>query len=1256
MKLGGIFRFELAYQVRRPQTCLFLTAPAAAAFLLTRDGALADAVRDDFWINSPSAVAGATLVGCLLWLLVAPSVAGDAAARDVETRMDPLAYTAPVSRAEYLGGRFLAALVLNALTLLGTTLGSLLAVYVPGIQGAAIGPFRPAAYLTAYGYIALPAAFFATAIQFSLAALSRHTRAAYLGSIVLFFFAYVVSIALYWFVGSPDLARLIDPIGVITITEILPNWTPLEKRTRLLELEGPFLWNRVLWLGIALGALAFAHHRFRFVHHVASGPFDSLRSLRAGWWSRIRRSFAQLTLRSAATNGLRRGSWDAHAPTPAGGDVVRTASISIPQVRQTYGFATHVRQTLSIAWGSFRTIANSWGGLALLVVIPLFAVLILPTEMEQLGVPLFPRTAKVISLLTAPVTGLLTPWVIVPLLILFYAGELVWREREAGLSETVDAAPVPESVLFLGKFLGLGVVLAVFVSLMTTAGILIQVIRGYHEFEIGLYLKVMFGLQLSEYILFAVLALVIHVSVDHKHVGHLLGLLLYASLVFASTLGIEHNLLIFGASPAWSYTEMRGFGDSIGPWAWFKLYWAAWALLLAVAARLLWVRGREDGLTARLRLARRRLTRSTAGIAAAAAVLVVTLGGFIFYNTNVLNDYRSASETTQRRVEYERRFRQYEKIPQPRRTAVELRVEIYPERRATSIRGTYRLVNASAVPIDSIHLSTVSQLETGEIAFDRPATRVLEDEDLGYRIYALETPLLPGDSLRLGFDARFAPRGFRNSGVPMSVTANATRLPLDQLPVIGYQRQRELTSARERRAHGLAPRPLILPSLYDTAARYDANWSGSGGNTMEMVVGTSEDQITVAPGTLRRTWVEGGRRYFHYATSAPIGSEYSVYSAKYAVREATWNDPSLRSGQAVAIQVFHHPTHTATLDDMVRGVQASLDYFTEQFSPYEYNHLFLVEYGGNGIGMHADASQLSFTEGFTSWHRDDDPRALDLPFAVVAHEMAHQWWPGQLSPAMVEGAPFFSESLAWYSAMQVVKKHYGQEQLRRLKANMRQPNPFPRVRRGLPLLRADDPWAMYRRGPFAMIALSEYVGETQVNAALRRLIEASSVAAVKTGSSRGGAPPLQTTLDLYRELQAVTPDSLHSLLRDLFEINTIWTFDTRQAKAEQTEAGTWRVTLEVEARKESVDTAGVETVLPMNDLVEIGIFAPLQQGEIERKVLYRQKHRIRAGRQAITVTVSEKPEYAGIDPYNLLDWEEGDNIEEVKIEKRGVGE
>ncbi|PLS82909.1 MAG: hypothetical protein CYG59_02705, partial [Chloroflexi bacterium] len=91
----------------------------------------------------------------------------------------------------------------------------------------------------------------------------------------------------------------------------------------------------------------------------------------------------------------------------------------------------------------------------------------------------------------------------------------------------------------------------------------------------------------------------------------------------------------------------------------FKLYWAVWALLLAGVARLLRVRGRERDRGVRLELARRRFTRPTAWTAAAAVGLILTLGGFIFYNTNVLNEYFTASDIVERRAEYERRYGRY---------------------------------------------------------------------------------------------------------------------------------------------------------------------------------------------------------------------------------------------------------------------------------------------------------------------------------------------------------------------------------------------------------------------------------------------------------------------------------------------------------------------------------------------------------------------------------------------------------------------
>jgi hypothetical protein len=322
-------------------------------------------------------------------------------------------------------------------------------------------------------------------------------------------------------------------------------------------------------------------------------------------------------------------------------------------------------------------------------------------------------------------------------------------------------------------------------------------------------------------------------------------------------------------------------------------------------------------------------------------------------------------------------------------------------------------------------------------------------------------------------------------------------------------------------------------------------------------------------------------------------------------------------------------------------VRASLDYYTRQFGPYPYHHLTIVEFPGRiGTGLHADASMISYGEGLPFWIPNDAAR-LDFPYAVVAHEMGHQW---TLPYATAEGAPFLSEGLAWYSALQVVKASLGGEQLRDLLSTMRQPSSHPPIRRGEPLLRALDPYLSYRRGPFAMYALSEYVGVDEVNGALRRLIARHDSAGV----------PLATTLDLYRELQAVTPDSLKPLLHDLFEVNTLWQLETKGSSAKQIADSTWQVTLDVRARKIVYDSAGVETEVPMDEWLPIGVFGAAQDGHDElSEPLYVQQHRIRSGAQTITVTVKGRPVLAGIDPHHLLDWDErddDDNVEVVKIE------
>lgn len=183
MKLHDICRFEFFYQARQGSTWL------SFAVLLVFSSWIMIVSRpsdDDRFLNSPYDIAFLAALGGIVWLLMAPSIAGEAAARDPQTRMDSLMYAAPISKAEYLGGRFLAALVLNALILLALPAGRLLGQLSPTIEAGRLDQFRFATYATTHAVITLPFAFVCTAIQFASAALSRRTMASYLASVIIF--------------------------------------------------------------------------------------------------------------------------------------------------------------------------------------------------------------------------------------------------------------------------------------------------------------------------------------------------------------------------------------------------------------------------------------------------------------------------------------------------------------------------------------------------------------------------------------------------------------------------------------------------------------------------------------------------------------------------------------------------------------------------------------------------------------------------------------------------------------------------------------------------------------------------------------------------------------------------------------------------------------------------------------------------------------------------------------------------------------
>jgi ABC-2 type transport system permease protein len=361
---------------------------------------------------------------------------------------------------------------------------------------------------------------------------------------------------------------------------------------------------------------------------------------------------------------------------------------------------------------------------------------------------------------------------------------------------------------------------------------------------------------------------------------------------------------------------------------------------------------------------------------------------------------------------------------------------------------------------------------------------------------------------------------------------------------------------------------------------------------------------------------------------SPIRNIYQVYSAKYAVRDAKWNN--------LPLHIFHRPSDTFNLKTMEESMKASLGYYTANFAPYTSKDLKLVQYPDPGTGGVSLPGTIGYSTNFALLNASDQ-RGFDLPFAVVAHEVAHQWWGHQLVPADAKGALFLSESLAWYSALCVVAKTKGEEQLANLLYAMRAGYYGPRARADVPLLETVDPAKAYRKGPFAMYALREYIGEEKVNLALRNLLS----------KFPAGKQLFPTSLDFFRGLHVVTPDSLSYLLNDLFAVNTIWDLQARGATVERTGVRQWKVKLKYKAKKERVDEQGNVTPLPMNELIEIGVFKIDPLGK--RRPIYLKKHKIISGEDVIELNISEQPSEAGIDPRNLLiDMDPYDNMRRVK--------
>ena len=1208
-----IFKQELKYWFKKPAFYIYLAIFFIIALLFSASSAgffdfSTETTGSASIVNSPSGVAGLFNLMSILIFFLFPSIIGVSVYRDYKSEMHTILYSYPFTKANYLFAKFLSSICIVTLIVLSIGIAMFIGFRLPGTNSEIVGAFDFKSYFNAYTVYILPNVLLFGAIVFGVVTFTRNIAAGFITVILLLFVQGLMESLL----SDPEnryLAAIVDPFGGAASNYYTRYWTVSEQNELHLPVKGVVLYNRFLWLGVGIFVFGLVYKFFSFTQNALSFSFRKKKSERA-----TKSNFGGIT------------------------------RINLPKVSYDYSFLQNLKTTWKLSNIDLKYIVKSWPFISI-VLVGLIIILIALSEVGNLfGTATLPVTWKMLSQ-----GGSFT--VAINICTFLYAGMLIHRAKIARADHLIDVTPIPNWALLLSKLIALVKMQIVLLSVIMIAGIAFQIYKGYFDFEIGHYIKELFGLRLINYIVWALLALFVQTIIRNPYLGLFVLIVLSIGIPLLGFAGVEQSIFKYNQGPGFNYSDMNGYGASLWVYFYYKIYWVFGGLLLLITAALFWVRGIPNSFKERFSIAKSRFKGLTIAGFILSFMAFLYLGFSTYKENNLDNKRMSSKEREQSRVDWEKTYKKFENYAQPRIIAVNTEMNIFPKKRNFEASTIMTMVNKTDVAIDSIFLNHNGYPSTFEFSLQN--TLVLEDSIQNFDIYKFDKKIQPGDTLTLSV----AIHNKKNTSLRSNsnVIENGTFINNGIFPTLGYSTRGELTDNKTRKKFGLGendlkPHPSDSTALGDTYISKDSDWIN-----FEATVSTSEDQIAIAPGYLQKEWVKEGRKYFHYKMDSKILNFYAFNSGRYEVKKEMW--------KGISLEIYYHKTHDYNLDRMMNGMKASLDYNSKNFSPYEHTQLRIIEFPKTGGGFaQAFPNTIPFSEaiGFIADVDDSKDGGVDYPFAITVHEVAHQWWAHQVIGADVLGATMLSESVSEYVSLKVLEHQQGKSKMRKFLKKALDDYLTQRTlerKRENPLMYNDGQgYIRYQKGSLVLYALSDYIGEENLNGALKKYVE----------KVKFQEPPYTTSIEMVDYIREATPDSLKYVIKDMFETITLYRNRIRDAKTTELENGKYQVDIEFEVSKYRNDEKGkkfygekvsdtltyktekmTKPILSVHleDYIDIGIFTEEEvDGEKKEIELYLKKHKITAIHNKLTIIVDKKPVEVGVDPYNkLIDTESDDN-------------
>lgn len=1189
--LARLLPFELNLQLRQIGFWVTFAAMALIGFLIIStdfvqvSGGGGERIKGNGAISLALLISGLGLLSIFFGAIFVVS----GMMRDETNKSLEMIHATPVPTRDLIVARMAGVFAATFLSMFALVIGLFAGQFAPWVDGETLGPPNPLYFLQpTLVYLAVNA-LFVSAFFILVAATTRNRTLVYVSAVGLF----MVYTAGNLFVGedAPDLIlSLADPFGSNALALTTEFWPADERNTTLSPVLGLIGLNRLVWGAVGLGALLVSIGFFR-------------RGLIGG-------------------KAKDRRDDTAAATTPLAAIAVSTARNPVPAFlrRAAFEYFTTVRSISFIILASLAT-----------------ALFALTVYAQAIFAP-DPLLATNVQMAEAAIGSAFLPLLII---IVFFSGEIMWRDKTHGMAELVDASPVTNAVMTASKWLAMfGVIYTVLLAAMLV-GIIAQLIIGDVPVNPGTHLQIsMVGVG-PDLVLYAALIMFLQNFMPNRILGMVLGGAIAIFFVFfVSLLPFYHPLMSYGSIPAGGFSEMNGLGDPLGA-RWFAIYWFGLALVFAVLTVWLWRRGLETGILTRLARIGRRITAASA-VAGTAGLAGFAVAGTTLFSGFSANNYQTRPEREAQQAEFEKRLGDEIFAPGPKIRRVETRVLLRPESRTATVTGSYAFENVTGAPVEDLYVSLPFQDEDTIRALDIPgATEVTEGEvanflaDTQVRLYRFAPALAPGATGTLSFEIAVPPPSL---GGDTLVRANGTFVNNQQvMPGIGLPDYRLRNPDRRRKA-GL-PELERLPDPSDAEARrFHFIDRSSDYVDFSATVCTAPGQVPIAPGRLQRAYEEDGRACRDYRTETPILNFFAFVSADYAVREDVWQNPG---GPDIPLAVWYHAPHDYNIGLMIEAMKQSLDTFTELFGPYQYSDIRIMEFPYASFAQ-SFAATIPFSEniGFMRDPGDpEDPESVDLATYVTMHEIGHQWFAHQIVPAQTKGFNVLSEGLTENAALTAYEAALGWQKARRLleQRAIQQylVNRTAEADAEPPLALAEGQGYLdYNKANWVFWGLKHYIGRNEMQAAIRGFLE-------EYGSK---GPPYPTTNELVAALREAAGPDYQQLVTDYWNRIVFWELSLGpDAVTILPEGEGFKATVTVKLDKKiASEETGKEVSVSeidgeeLGEWVEIGFYAEDPKKTLGDEWQALERVRLSQAESVLSFDLAEKPAFVLLDPRRLL--------------------